>query len=206
LEKSPECRYWDWCQFIAESDRKLLLGKGFQVVKSHLKSIDWSSLDSILLADQTLVLPNDMLKKVDSMSMAHALEVRTPFLDHHVVEFVNALPIDYKLKKNNGKRILKDTFGHLLPSSILTRTKKGFEIPIKEWLADDIDAIFQQTIFSEEYIRNQGLFSFEFIQDLKKTWGDNSFGDRIYVVWTIICFQHWWDKTHKRNNNVNSHS
>ena len=71
-----------------------------------------------------------MLKKVDAMSMAHGLQVRTPFLDRSVIEFAQSIPTDYKINRKHGKRIIRDTFSDLLPKSILTRSKKGFEIPL----------------------------------------------------------------------------
>lgn len=200
LRLSPVERYWKWCQFIGEEDRKRLLSRQFQENQypyDFPKSGEWEDLNSIFLADQTLVLPNDMLKKVDLMSMASALEVRTPFLDHNVVEFANFLPASYKVNSNGGKMILKETFADLLPESVLNRSKKGFEIPIKEWLGGEIEAIFTGSLFSKEYIESQGLFNHDFLMELRKDWGSAHFGDRIYLVWALIVFQHWWDRVLK---------
>jgi asparagine synthase (glutamine-hydrolysing) len=91
-------------------------------------------MNGALLADVLSTLPNDMLHKVDLTSMAHALEVRTPFLDLRVVEFAFSLPPEAKLVKGSGKHILRETFGHLLPATVMTRSKKGFEVPLQDLL------------------------------------------------------------------------
>lgn len=90
----------------------------------------WTGLDRVLYHDLLFTLPNQMLHKVDLTSMAHALEVRTPFLDKRVVELAFALPADQKLRKGSGKHLLRATFGHLLPPVVMQRSKKGFEVPL----------------------------------------------------------------------------
>jgi asparagine synthase (glutamine-hydrolysing) len=86
-----------------------------------------------LLADQIDYLPGDLLYKVDSASMADALEVRAPFLDHHVVEFANALSDDQLLRGGISKFILRRAFADAIPPAILARGKKGFAVPIGDW-------------------------------------------------------------------------
>jgi asparagine synthase (glutamine-hydrolysing) len=90
----------------------------------------WTGLDRVLYHDLLFTLPNQMLHKVDLTSMAHALEVRTPFLDKRVVELAFALPAAEKLRKGSGKHLLRTTFGHLLPPEVMQRSKKGFEVPL----------------------------------------------------------------------------
>lgn len=187
-------RYWTWCQFISEKDRKRLLKHDFEIQKNPINTIDWQNLNHMLSADQQMVLPNDMLKKVDLMSMASALEVRTPFLDHKVVEFANSLPFSFKINANGGKQILKDAFADLLPERILNRAKKGFEIPIKAWLSEDIEAIFLGDLFSRAFIEHQDIFNYGFIEELQKDWVKPHFGDRIYLVWALVVFQNWWKR------------
>ena len=150
--------------------------------------------NDFLSQDFNLVLVNDMLKKVDLMSMAHSLEVRTPFLDRRVVDFANGLPSNYKVNAKGGKQILKDAFRDLLPESVLNRSKKGFEIPIKEWLNDEIATVLNGPLFRSEFIQNQGLFNHSYIKKLQDEWSDPNFGDKIYMVWALIVFQHWWER------------
>ncbi len=192
-------RYWNWANFITEENRKQLLlnqvtGKKFKVPEIR------DDLNTLFQADQKLVLPNDMLVKVDRMSMAHALEVRTPFLDYELVDYVNGLPASFKVNKNGRKQILIDAFKDDLPEAIYNRGKKGFEIPIYEWLSEEMKVIFQSEIFSEKYIKAQGLFNYNYIWSLQKEWDNKGFGDRIYLIWTLIIFQNWWDRHYYRND------
>ena len=140
-----------------------------------------------------------MLKKVDAMSMAHGLEVTTPFLDRSVIEFAQSIPTDYKINRKHGKRILRDTFSDLLPKSISTRSKKGFEIPLAYWLEDEIVEQFQSDRFSKDYLIKQDLFNVEYVMYLKKDLKSAIQGDRIYLVWALIVFQFWWDKQQKKS-------
>src|SRR5580704_14579019 len=83
--------------------------------------------------DQRCYLTDDILMKVDRMSMAHAVEVRPPFLDHRIVEFAAGLPASFKMRGREQKVILKRLMERKLPGSILTREKIGFDIPAHEW-------------------------------------------------------------------------
>ncbi len=87
-------------------------------------------MNDILLTDMQLVLPNDMLTKVDLMSMANGLEVRSPFLDYELVNFTFSLPADYKIDSSLRKRVVQDSFRALLPAELYNRPKKGFEVPL----------------------------------------------------------------------------
>lgn len=193
LKLDLEARYWHWCHFAS-------IDSVVNILKpEHYRTIDWEGymvqdVSDSLIADQQFILPNDMLKKVDSMSMAHSLEVRTPFLDHQVVDFANSIPLDYKLNEDQGKIILKETFDKMLPTEILNRNKKGFEIPLSEWLGDKISSILQSDLFSESFIEQQGIYDYEGVKNLIKRFGSNRFGDNMYLVWSLIIFQHWWKK------------
>ena len=114
-------------------------------------------INSFLLCDQRLVLPSDMLTKVDRMSMASGLEVRVPFLDHTLVDFVNSLPSSYKIKGQSTKRLLREAFKNDLPCEVFQRPKRGFEVPIEEWVCTIFSARIEQYI-RREYLESQGLF------------------------------------------------
>ena len=101
---------------------------------------DASPLRLARLRDQQEYLPGDVLWKVDSASMAEALEVRAPFLDHHVVALANSLPDEALFRETIGKAILRETFAAELPRSIQSRGKKGFAVPIGEWFKTDLRA------------------------------------------------------------------
>jgi asparagine synthase (glutamine-hydrolysing) len=92
------------------------------------------SLGDVLLTEQRTYLPDDILAKVDRMSMAISLEARVPLLDHVLAEYVNGLPTAYKLTANQSKRILRHAFAADLPAQVMQRRKKGFSMPVHSWL------------------------------------------------------------------------
>ncbi len=100
--------------------------------RSEAETLD--PVGAMLHADTRIGLPGDMLVKVDRMSMAHGLEVRCPMLDHRVVEAAFAMPAAYKLQAGRGKAVLRDAFADMLPDEVFDRPKRGFEIPIAQWL------------------------------------------------------------------------
>jgi len=192
LKQSKTDRYHHWLRFIAEEDSEALLKINPRENSSPIKIT--KNLNSVLLADQSFVLPNDMLTKVDRMSMAHGLEVRVPFLDHELVDYVNSLPPQFKVNKYGRKQILIDAFKDQLPKEIYNRQKKGFEIPIFNWLKDEIIQVFSTEIFSESYIKEQNIFNYSFIKSLDSIVKTGRFGDKVHLIWTLIVFQNWWNK------------
>jgi len=96
--------------------------------------------------DQKYFLPDDILNKVDRMSMAHSLEVRPPFLDHRIVEFAATLPPSLKMQGSRQKIILKKLMKNRLPEMILRRKKTGFDIPAHEWLRGPLRGLLLETI------------------------------------------------------------
>ena len=110
-----------------------------QWIKGFYESDEiYDNINKMLYTDISTCLPNDMLLKVDWMSMANSLEVRSPFLDYNVVELAMSFPGNYKIHKSHLKRILKDSFSDILPPKIQNRSKQGFEVPIGEWFKNEI--------------------------------------------------------------------
>jgi asparagine synthase (glutamine-hydrolysing) len=187
-------RYDHWCRWIPDAERLGLLTESWHSNVPPTGSGEIADMNDFLLRDQQFVLPNDMLKKVDMASMAHGLEVRVPFLDHELVEFANSLPHHFKVTQSATKRILRETYKPYLPGSIIDRSKKGFEIPLEEWLGDLISDQFESRIFSEAYLREQGIFNPAYITRLRKMWIEKNPGEHIYTSWALLVFQHWYDK------------
>ena len=117
LNLNKEDRYLSWASFMNDSTISSLTN--YSSLINPIKNIEFKDFNDYLFADFSLVLPNDMLKKVDLMSMANSLEVRTPFLSHELVEYVFSLPVSYKIDLNDKKKILKDIYRKdiLLPFS-----------------------------------------------------------------------------------------
>ena len=107
---------------------------------------DGDPLAAQIWFDQAYYLPDDILMKVDRMSMAHAVEVRPPFLDHRVFEFANALPSHFKVAGSRQKIMLKALMKHKLPDAIIQRKKVGFDIPAHEWLRGPLRSLAIETL------------------------------------------------------------
>ena len=122
-------------------------------------------LSRYLAFDQRYYLPDDILQKVDRMSMAHSLEVRPPYLDHRIVEFAASLPDEFKVHGRKQKVILKDLMRGKLPASVLRRPKNGLDIPTHEWLRGELRPLLLETL-SGESIEQTGVFRREGIDQL----------------------------------------
>lgn len=116
------------------------------------------SLNRYLQLDQQYYLPDDLLYKVDRMSMAHSLEVRPPLLDHRIVEFAARLPESLKMNGSSQKVILKNVMKGKLPENILNRKKSGLDIPAHEWFRGPLLPLLEETL-SPAAVRATGLFS-----------------------------------------------
>jgi asparagine synthase (glutamine-hydrolysing) len=191
-------RYWRWAGFSATD---LLKDSGineeFKKRKSLiLKEIN-SDYNSVLLTDMNLVLENDMLVKVDRMSMCNSLEVRVPFLDHKIVDFAFSLPADYKIDDRQRKKIVRDAFRDQLPKELYNRSKQGFEVPLLKWFRTDLKSMILEDLLNDDLIKEQNIFNLEEIKNLKKRLFSSDPGDATGTVWALIVFQYWWKKNFK---------
>lgn len=198
---SPKDRYWLMAGFTKNESKHQLLKKPVAVneleerQKEILKHIGKTgTIDDVLRTDLSLVLPNDMLTKVDSMSMANSLEVRVPFLDHDVVEFAFSLPQEYKINSTIRKRILQDTFRDILPDALYNRPKRGFEVPLLHWLQTGLRSLIEEDLLHPAFVEEQGIFNVNETERLKKQLFSNNPGDAHARVWGLLVFQYWWKK------------
>jgi asparagine synthase (glutamine-hydrolysing) len=127
-------------------------------VRKYLSSCKSSEqLARKLYADVKTTLVSEMLTKVDRMTMAHGLEARVPFLDHHLVEWAFTVPGRHKFGEGGGKRLVKRAMEPLLPQEILYRPKQGFNVPLKVWLRDELREFIQDQL-SADTIARRGIF------------------------------------------------
>lgn len=205
LRSSPKERYWQWAGYASEAEaehlltaqsKKLLDKQAYAALKNDLlKNIsDDAAINDVLYTDTNLVLPDDMLTKVDRMSMANSLEVRVPFLDHELVEFAFSLPPGSKINQNIRKRILQDTFRKILPDELYNRPKKGFEVPLLKWLRNEMKAVITHDLLADKFIEQQGIFDVKAIKRLKKKLFSANPGDIHAKIWALIVFQWWWKR------------
>lgn len=184
--------YWMLAQFISKNRRDYLLLQSIPYKTTVKPGKD--NLQNFLMTDQQFVLPNDMLKKVDMMSMKHALEVRTPFLDRDLVDFVNGLPDEYKYLNGVGKRILRDAFRDVLPDEVFSRAKKGFEIPLQDWIQSIWSKVVNEKWFTKEYVENQNLFSIKGVSQLRVDFEKGEEEEATVTMWAYIVFQNWFER------------
>jgi len=203
MKLSSRERYWQWAGFTTNMQPSLLnetsLQKSTQQEfesrkENYLRFISSpETMREILLTDMNLVLPGDMLTKVDSMSMANSLEVRVPFLDYRVVDFIFSLPDDYKINRSMRKRILQDAFRNELPPELYNRPKKGFEVPLLNWLRKELKPMIDN-LLSEKMISEQGIFNYSEIKKLKAQLDSSNPQDVHARVWALLVFQSWHRK------------
>ena len=210
MKLSAKERYWQWTTFRNEETANYLLHES-DIEKIHrltdgaydykkrkeriLKSISKDgTLNEALYTDMQLVLPNDMLFKVDHMSMANGLEVRTPFLDHNLVNFAFEIPVQFKINQNIRKKIVQDSFRTILPERLYNRPKKGFEIPVTSWLKGELNHLITADYFSQSYIVEQGLFNWPAVEKQLKKLQSNDVGNAPGTIWNLMVFQRWYIK------------
>lgn len=149
---------------------------------------DQNALQSYLMLDQAFILPNDMLHKVDVMSMAHGLEVRTPFLDHRLVEWANAQGADEKFNGSEGKIMLRQAAREWIPGEILDRPKSGFEIPVESWLRGPLRPYLTQAI---SQIKNDlGWINAERLDSILSEF-ESGASHHSSLMWTTMILGQW---------------
>ncbi|MDI6752195.1 MAG: asparagine synthase (glutamine-hydrolyzing) [bacterium] len=195
----PSIRHYIWQAYLQANEVKSLLsGKFFLEEESLFSEIDSYSnecnsddiVERAIFLDMKLYFPESILVKVDRASMAHSLEVRAPFLDKKLMEFVNSLPINLKLRGFTGKYILKRLMKGLLPDEILYRKKQGFSVPIGEWIRKELKdltlGLLQRSNIEKSrlnYDAVERLLSDHF--SLKRNnWKQ---------IWALMVFQLWSD-------------
>lgn len=156
------------------------------VIETARSYLRLGPVNSMMFTDIATYLAEDILTKVDRMSMAHSLEVRCPLLDHRVVELACSLPLQFKLSGVTGKRILRDAAQGLIPGSIINRSKYGFQAPLGEWFRKDLRQWAGRKLFGSRYSR----FDSDFVKDI---WTQHLLGkqDNTFKIWLLIIFRDW---------------
>ncbi len=200
----PERRYLDWISLFNDGLRASLYSPGLReatrgegpagfLERYYGEVPDGDFVHRTTYVDVMSYLPCDLLTKVDIASMAHGLEVRSPFLDHKVVELAGRIPRRLKLGPTvrglEGKLILKETFGELLPRPIVTRRKMGFGVPIAEWFRGELRELVHEVVLSREALE-RGYFEPE---ELRRLVGEHTRGlrDHGYRLWSLLMLELW---------------
>jgi asparagine synthase (glutamine-hydrolysing) len=146
-------------------------------------------LEAIALWQQTTSLPDDMLFKVDRMSMAHSLEVRAPFLDHRIAELINRVPFDVKLRRGRTKNVLKTAMHQYLPADFIDRPKQGFDLPLAKWFKEDLEGYARSRLLRRgavvPHIVDRDGIERLLVEHkmLAQDWSD--------AIWTLLILELW---------------
>jgi asparagine synthase (glutamine-hydrolysing) len=146
-------------------------------------------LSQLLYVDSKTWLPDDLLLKADKMTMAASIELRVPFLDHKIVEFVASLPPEYKIHKGEGKHILKKLMEKYLPKEIIYRNKMGFSVPTKTWFEGELLEPAKDIVFSKK-LMDTGWFQKQYLETMfeRHSKGTEDYSRRIF---SLLVLYYW---------------
>lgn len=140
------------------------------------------------IAELTHYTLDVLLKDTDQMSMRWALEIREPFFDYKLVEFLLTIPDGYKFDKNTPKKLLVDALGNLLPKEVVYRSKKGFSFPWDSWIKNELRAYCEESLTR---LSNNEMFEYATVQDLWKRFLNNDYRINWVQIWSLVVLQKW---------------
>lgn len=166
-----------------EHSAELYLEELFDEERSH------DLLDKMLATDSRSYLPEELMVKVDRMTMAHSLEGRSPFLDHKLMEFVARLPSSYKLHNCISKRLLRDVAKELVPPGFFDRPKMGFSVPLRKWFSGDLAGYARERIMNGS-LRELPLFNMPAVEQTLQGHGKKG-NDFSPLIWRLLILSEW---------------
>lgn len=198
LEKAPRMRILRSMEVLSEQhfgqvvntvQSNGLIQKQLDQLLAEAEAAGFSGLNTVLYLDTLFGLPYDMLFKVDISSMFHALEVRVPLIDIEVARLAFSFPGDWKLKGSQSKWIFRRVAQSYLPPEILKRPKRGFAIPIGEWIRKDLKPLFQETLDPIQ-VQKGGILNPAGIDRLFSEHLSQKY-DRFWELWSLFVFERW---------------
>lgn len=185
IDKSKMIKTDIWNKIVDKND--------YEDIDLYLSKSDSNDkFDNLILESERLYMMDDVLVKVDRASMMNSLEVRAPFLDTRVVDQANHMPTYFKLNGLTRKFIIKKLIENKLPNDIIYRKKKGFGMPIGEWIKKDLKKTIEEYL-SEKSVKEMGLFNYSFIRELLDDHYSGKMDNR-KQIWTLFVFAMWWKK------------
>jgi asparagine synthase (glutamine-hydrolysing) len=200
IGREPEEAYFADLCFLKPNAAHALMGRApardvretavyDQVTAPYRRCQSESPVQRAEYADLKIYLPNDVLTKVDRMSMLHSLEVRCPLLDHRLVEHAFNLPQRLKLAHRRGKHLLKSLAAERLPAALLQRRKRGFTAPVGQWIAGPHADRFRAEVLDSGAIVGSLLNQ----EQLRRCFEQHRLGERdhSYLLWAVWVLQKW---------------
>ncbi len=189
--------YFHGVSLLSDTQRKQLFSPTFRRELQGYQAVDVlrrhaavaptdDPLSLVQYLDMKTYLVGDILTKVDRASMAHALEVREPLLDHELMGWVSGLPVDLKLRGTEGKYLLKKAMEPYLPHDVLYRKKMGFSVPLAAWFRGPLTATIRGVVLGER-LASTGMFNQDFLREVFEA---HQSGRRDYsvILWTVLMF------------------
>jgi asparagine synthase (glutamine-hydrolysing) len=193
-----EALYWILLSYWMEPSSVVLGAK--EPLTPLTDKTKWAKIDDIMhvmmYLDTIMYLPDDILVKVDRASMGVSLESRVPLLDHRIIEFAWKLPIDMKVKGTLGKVPLRNLLYRYVPKHLVDRPKKGFGVPIHEWLRGPMRS-WAEDLLDESRLKNEGYFA---EKPIRQKWNEHVSGRRNWQaqLWAVLMFQAWLEQQKSR--------
>ncbi len=178
--------------FTPEAFKELTTPSASHIVDLFKKAGDRQPQNRSMYVDVKSYLPDDILVKVDRMSMAVSLESRVPYLDPDLVELAFQIPDRLKVAEGKTKVLLKKVAARHVPAECIYRPKEGFSIPIKNWLCNEFRPLMEE-LLSEQAVRDQGIFQVNTIKRLKQEHLAGT-ANHSHILWSLIVFQSWSKK------------
>ena len=163
--------------------------EGMREHLEHIEATEFSSLSKLMLSDATCLLPSNLLVKMDIATMAHALEGRSPFLSRDFVTFAPRLPDALKIKGKTTKYLLRELAGRYLPEALPGQPKRGFEIPLKQWVEGDLEEMIRSYLGSGAYSRN--FINPLFLDALLENKAPVPAEKRARMLWALLSLEIW---------------
>ena len=164
--------------------------KIFSQMEQFIKSADeLDDLSKMLYLDSNMILFSDLLVKMDIATMTNSLEGRSPFLSKYMLEFAPTLKNEYKIKGKTTKYILRELAKKYLPNELITQPKRGFEVPLKKWVENDLKENIFDSLQSDSYTNN--FIDKKFITNLLDKKVDVSDEKRAKMLWAMYCLEVW---------------
>jgi asparagine synthase (glutamine-hydrolysing) len=195
-------RYLRWIGYVPTTEKAALYSPDFQEQLAGHRAESWllemwerltaaglGPLDRMLALDVESYLPYDLLVKMDIATMANSLEARSPFLDHHVMEFCARLPERYKLRGMRLKYLLKKAGTGLLPPETLTRRKMGFGVPVGSWMRGELRSWMEDLLLSPRSLK-RGYFQPEALRQVVDRHLEGR-EDRSFELWALLWLELW---------------